>query len=314
VLLALVVLLLPSTREAAACSCAPQPDPVAAATEATAVFFGELKGLEASELGILMKFRVIERIKGPDGAEIGVQTAASDGLCALPLPPIGGRIVVYAHGEGEELSTGLCSRTSQVEDPVREMEILRAHFGAGSPGGVTPSDGSDTTTEEIAVYHDLIRELFVSSDTELLLLRPTVRTSADALRRSREKVVEEMRKTMPGAPVPWFLKEEPHGTIDDGAVADYVRKAPLPTLLDRDLGLGLEVKLVPPEGEAPARELKKAGRVFTLSRVGFNAAGDRAAVEVGVDCGPGCSQSEVILLRKRVGVWEVDQRGLLTHS
>ena len=111
------------------CSCAPPPDPIEAAQQATSVFLGELLEYEETPSTVTMVFRVVVLIKGALTKKLRVETASSTAACGLPITKVGGTLLIYAGGTSDRLTLSLCSRTIAVENPTTEVELLKQHFG-----------------------------------------------------------------------------------------------------------------------------------------------------------------------------------------
>ena len=121
-ILSLFVLALPGT--ALACTCIPNPDVPQAVDGSTRVFLGTVTAIERHD-GLLERvtFRVSEHFKGAPAATLQVENHASGPMCGYPFQE-GIAYVVYASGEGGQLQTSSCSRTTVATD--RELEALRA--------------------------------------------------------------------------------------------------------------------------------------------------------------------------------------------
>ncbi len=131
--LALVILftLIAQPAPTYACSCAPQPAPLAARTSAMAVFVGTVSGFgatDASGATLLVTFEVQQTWKGPTGAQVTLATASGSANCGYEFVR-GEQYLVYASAEAGQLRTSLCSRTTPLASASEDLAAL----GPGTP-------------------------------------------------------------------------------------------------------------------------------------------------------------------------------------
>jgi len=149
-LLAAVVALVVAAPPALACSCMEPSPPVESAEQADAVFTGRAVSVERivkeTDYGKIGQRKVVFALdavwKGvEEGDEVVVYTGTGGGDCGIPFDE-GESYMVYAYGEPDDLSTGICSRTRPVElagpdmvdlgDPTREVEPAEMDEGGCS--------------------------------------------------------------------------------------------------------------------------------------------------------------------------------------
>ena len=131
---------------AAACSCAPPPDPMVALGHSGVVFEGTVIGLpapppEGSRQGgpgqVEYRFSVAQSWKGSPGMEVRVFTNSSGAACGRKYQK-GETYLIYAQmSEEATISDSICSRTRLLSGAAEDLAAL----GAGTPprrrGGAT---------------------------------------------------------------------------------------------------------------------------------------------------------------------------------
>jgi hypothetical protein len=92
---------------ARACSCA-IVDPRAALATADGAFVGTLvERRDRPDSGVTLVFRVDERVKGPLGATVAVQTASNSAACGIELP-VGAQTGLFLDRDGRAWRSNLC--------------------------------------------------------------------------------------------------------------------------------------------------------------------------------------------------------------
>lgn len=98
---------------------------------------------------------------------------------------------------------------------------------------------------------------------------------------------------------------------------DYSAKNKQRFVLERQFNIKVGYVLVDsPESRVTARYLEghAVHGVLTLSRVGFNRAGDEAYVWMAYSCGGLCGERFGLFLVKEKGAWRVDKKSLMSQS
>lgn len=109
------------------CSCSSPPPPATALKYSTAVFTGKVIAISpAAGYSKNILFKVEKAWKGVRGPLISVSTSADGASCGNSYS-VGESWLVYARGTGN-LSTSVCSRTSQLKNAQRDLQVL----GVGS--------------------------------------------------------------------------------------------------------------------------------------------------------------------------------------
>ncbi|WP_059174076.1 hypothetical protein [Bacillus sp. FJAT-27445] len=118
--------------QVAACSCA-GPQPVESEFQnKTAVFSGKVLKIEDRNFNLFTQssadpltviFEVKSVWKGPSQSQLIVTTAKSSASCGAELIE-GNEYLVYASGNSEELTTGLCDRTKLLQNAAEDLKIL----------------------------------------------------------------------------------------------------------------------------------------------------------------------------------------------
>jgi hypothetical protein len=126
-ILGLLVLSVVASLEAFACSCAPNPPPDQALTQAGAVFLGralKVKPPAAPQGMVRVRFEVERTWKGIKNRHIVVETWDSSSMCGTAFTQ-GESYLVYAHADSQgKLRTSLCSRTRPESDAEEDLTIL----------------------------------------------------------------------------------------------------------------------------------------------------------------------------------------------
>ena len=116
---------------ACACSCVENPPPLAALQESDAVFTGFVLSVEELNRGLLrssadrveVTFRVTEAWKGVDSDRVKLRTAAAEASCGFEFV-VGMPYIVYAYETANGLSTGLCTRTTDLALAADDLAAL----------------------------------------------------------------------------------------------------------------------------------------------------------------------------------------------
>ena len=144
------------TKPAYACSCAPPGSPVEGLNNASAVFTGKVVALAEPSGGfgpissadpVTVTFQVYTVWKGSVSQTTTITTARSGASCGYTFDK-GGEYIVYAYGQENNLSVGLCSRTQPLDTAENDLEVL----GAGAPPLADSFEWSESfSTIQIAV-------------------------------------------------------------------------------------------------------------------------------------------------------------------
>jgi hypothetical protein len=129
---ALILSVLP--RPAYACSCMPPGTPLETLAAATAVFAGEVLGIEApgpvngvisSADPVKITFQVQTVWKGPVQTVLTLTTPRDDASCGYRFE-IGRSYLVYAFGHESDLETHLCTRNAPFAEAAGDLSALGA--------------------------------------------------------------------------------------------------------------------------------------------------------------------------------------------
>jgi hypothetical protein len=128
-LLVALLLALPSGghRHAAACSCAPLPEPNDALGASSAVFVGKVSGIELNDektITVGTVFEIWRAWKGIEAGHSGTITMRPLGHeCSYGF--VEGEVyLVYASGDLDQLSTSICSRTTELRNAADDLRVL----------------------------------------------------------------------------------------------------------------------------------------------------------------------------------------------
>lgn len=126
-----------AARPASACSCMAPAPPETAATEADAVFVGEVTDVSAGAgAGHVAQLAVTEVFTGEVGEEVEVHTPPDSAACGYPFE-VGREELVYAVLDDQgRMQTNLCDRTAPVADADADLAAL----GDGSDPAALPRD------------------------------------------------------------------------------------------------------------------------------------------------------------------------------
>ncbi len=150
ILTTLIISIIPSP--AYACSCAQPPPPLESLEASDAVFLGKVTNSERIPRGheefvgdddVMVTFEVSKVWKGPASQTLVVVTGLGGGYCGLGyFFVIGEEYLVYALGEGSELSTYLCTRTTQISNAQEDLAKLNRLGGRplGDPNSTPQFD------------------------------------------------------------------------------------------------------------------------------------------------------------------------------
>jgi hypothetical protein len=136
-----------------ACSCAEIPKVADAKAKAAAIFEGRVLSVSrGADLSVRVAFSVVRMWKGsPDAERIELTTAEQGSMCGSDFAE-GASYLVYADSAGQDLSTGLCSRTRAIDgaaEDLRELgvgitpvHIAPAQAAIASDAGVSSDGGA----------------------------------------------------------------------------------------------------------------------------------------------------------------------------
>ena len=143
-----------------ACSCLAGQSQEAAFEEADAVFSGQVLSIDAVGGAYTVTFDTGVVWKGTEQRMYEVVTADNSAGCGYTFVE-DAWYVVYAHeGEGEVLSTGLCSRTALLGESA---DLLALGAGTNPDGAVVVDDGSDVAIWEWLDTFAIFISIFIGS-------------------------------------------------------------------------------------------------------------------------------------------------------
>ena len=127
-----MVLLLASLLPAHACDCAEPPDPLEAMAHHDAVFSGRVVAIEIVDRGMrwfdkAVTFEKLDCWKGAHAGTLVVYTPLNSAGCGYDFQ-VGVEYLVYADSPapGQDLHTGLCTRTQPLASAGSDLEALGA--------------------------------------------------------------------------------------------------------------------------------------------------------------------------------------------
>ncbi|WP_090726905.1 hypothetical protein [Paenibacillus sp. PDC88] len=134
ILLGLAHSVMPSTAHA--CSCAGPVSMEEQLSRKTAIFTGKLISLSRPNQGMIMssaepvsaQFEVMNVWKGELGTEATVYTATSSESCGYEGFEVDEEYIVFAYGPYDQLKTGLCEGTKQLDTAQEELVALGAGY------------------------------------------------------------------------------------------------------------------------------------------------------------------------------------------
>ena len=123
-------LLVVNTTIVSACSCILPAPPKESLEQSTAVFAGKVVDIDVPS-GIVLStadpvkvtFGVSKIWKGPDYKTLVLTTARSGGSCGYSFKE-NEDYIVYAYGEEDKLTTGICSRTKLLANAQEDLQEL----------------------------------------------------------------------------------------------------------------------------------------------------------------------------------------------
>ena len=138
VLVFLIVLSEGVFTSAFACSCAGTSPPCEAFWHADLVFSGHVDKVEhievaASEGYNRVTFTVDRVLRGPTASQITIKTSSSDASCGYRFDE-GDSYVVYGSGEGDNVSTSLCTRTRRLSNGSEDFDYAASLARPGAGG------------------------------------------------------------------------------------------------------------------------------------------------------------------------------------
>lgn len=113
---------LAASRPASACKCLPPPEPCVALERSSAVFVGDLLGVEQGPWSYILTFYVTKAWKGVTTQVVTVTTNDGNEGCGYPLPSNRAQ-VIYASGSSP-LGVSACSRSHPLQYPDEDTDIL----------------------------------------------------------------------------------------------------------------------------------------------------------------------------------------------
>lgn len=94
-----------------------------------AVFAGEVSRITPTTTGYAVDFTVSDQWQGDLGETVQVTTADNSAACGYNFE-VGQAYLVYAYGEGGDLSVGLCSRTTTLDNAAADIAELNGETSA----------------------------------------------------------------------------------------------------------------------------------------------------------------------------------------
>jgi hypothetical protein len=128
VALASLVLVIPNTNSAFACSCIPPRTPTESLYESATVFAGEVVDISENEdvgeqYGYKVKFDFERSWKGDSVETLTVLTGYGGGDCGYGFE-IGEKYLVYAYSSKGSLNANICSRTTPLANAQEDLDAL----------------------------------------------------------------------------------------------------------------------------------------------------------------------------------------------
>ncbi|MEO0458916.1 MAG: hypothetical protein AAF152_20370 [Cyanobacteria bacterium P01_A01_bin.114] len=105
------------------CSCMQPESALVERDRNAAVFAGEVSGITPTATGYTVDFTVSDQWKGDLGETVQVTTADNSAACGYYFE-VGQAYLVYAYGDSTDLSVGLCSRTTLLENAAADIAEL----------------------------------------------------------------------------------------------------------------------------------------------------------------------------------------------
>lgn len=122
-----ILMMLGTTPDAFACSCARPSDPQTALTRADAVFNGRVASIQRLEMDgyaqLLVKFDIDTSWKGETEDQVFVMTADNSAACGYYFKK-GEAYLVYSYLYEGVLHTNICTRTSLLENATEDLREL----------------------------------------------------------------------------------------------------------------------------------------------------------------------------------------------
>ncbi|MEZ4444887.1 MAG: hypothetical protein R3B72_37775 [Polyangiaceae bacterium] len=133
-------------RSAEACSCTPPPSVEEAFARASAVFEGRVVALarEPAVHRLVATLEVLRRFKGAEEKRVEVATIDEESMCGFPFRK-GELLLLYADGEGSDLSASLCSRSGPSDQRGEDLATLERLAVAPPVGGEGPGEPAPAT-------------------------------------------------------------------------------------------------------------------------------------------------------------------------
>jgi hypothetical protein len=130
-----------NVTSARACSCFPLRSPEEEMDDSTAVFSGQViqimspdpvGGLISTGDQLTVTFTVFEIWKGPLENPMIIQTARDSATCGYNFE-VGQDYLVYAHGNGSNLQTNICTRTTLLVNANEDLQAIGSGVVAPPP-------------------------------------------------------------------------------------------------------------------------------------------------------------------------------------
>jgi protocatechuate 3,4-dioxygenase beta subunit len=179
VLVSLVFLLMVLSSDANACSCASGGKPCHDYWKATAVFTGTViyKSSTTYKLGEydvaarLIRFNIDRAFRGVKGKEVEVRTGLGDSDCGYNFR-LGGQYLVYAYDAGDNLATGICSRTRPISEASDDLAYFQG-LATAEPGATI--SGEVKRLDQAARWEERLQPV---SDARIVIEGPSMRVEA----------------------------------------------------------------------------------------------------------------------------------------
>lgn len=127
----------PAPARACSCMATTVEDAIASSS---AIFEARVERVEPDGAVLVVTLAVTQAWAGVEGEHVTVRTRGDSAACGFPFEE-GGRYLVFATGESEQLAVSLCSHTARIEDAAADRGALGA--------GVIPVDVVDESIESV---------------------------------------------------------------------------------------------------------------------------------------------------------------------
>ncbi len=145
IILGTTLALVLSTEPAQGCSCAAPAGPADGLNRSTAVFRGRVSEIRrpfwdriglTNSGGYRVTFAVLQHWKGAPATSIELATRLTGEACGFPFQEKK-EYLVYAVAKPEDLQTGICTGTKNLDDAAQEMVQLDEIVAAAKKSGAT---------------------------------------------------------------------------------------------------------------------------------------------------------------------------------